>query len=240
MLKFFRRIRRKLIDEGNLKRYLIYAVGEIVLVVLGILIALSINNWNENQKNRKQELNYIVEINNEFKDNKSELIKLKAKHEKILNKCEAIIELFPISTEESVLDTLSKHLEGTWNYYIYTPKQNAINNLVSQPSFQKMRNKELKKILDLWKVVLNNYQITEIEAKDFVFNYYDPYFRDNFDYYDMSHPRTNLELLQSFKYINLIKEREWIQNNILTGDDNLENLETTIDKIIELTEKEIN
>jgi hypothetical protein len=56
----------------------------------------------------------------------------------------------------------------------------------------------------------------------------------------MSHPRTNLELLQSFKYINLIKEREWIQNNILTGDENLENLETTIDKIIELTEKEIN
>jgi hypothetical protein len=173
MLKFFRKIRRKLIDEANLKRYLIYAVGEILLVVLGILIALNINNWNENQKSRKQELNYVIEINNEFKDNKSELIKLKANHEKVLKKCEAIIDLFPISTEESVLDTLSILLYGTWHYYLYTPKQNAINNLVSQPSFQKMRNKELKKILDQWKVVLNNYQSTEIEAKDFVLNYYE-------------------------------------------------------------------
>ena len=53
MLKFFRRIRRKLIDEGNLKKYLIYAIGEILLVVIGILIALQINNWNEGQKTNK-------------------------------------------------------------------------------------------------------------------------------------------------------------------------------------------
>jgi len=45
MLKFFRKVRLKLIDEGNLKRYLNYSVGEILLVVLGILIALQINNW---------------------------------------------------------------------------------------------------------------------------------------------------------------------------------------------------
>ena len=50
MIKFFRRIRRKLLDERNLKRYLIYAFGEILLVVIGILIALQINNWNEELK----------------------------------------------------------------------------------------------------------------------------------------------------------------------------------------------
>jgi hypothetical protein len=46
MLKFFRRIRRKLLDEGSLRKYLVYAIGEITLVVIGILIALQINNWN--------------------------------------------------------------------------------------------------------------------------------------------------------------------------------------------------
>jgi len=50
MIKFFRRIRWKLLDERNLKRYLIYAFGEILLVVIGILIALQINNWNEGLK----------------------------------------------------------------------------------------------------------------------------------------------------------------------------------------------
>ena len=50
MIKFFRKIRHKLLNEGRLKKYLIYAIGEIVLVVIGILIALQINNWNEARK----------------------------------------------------------------------------------------------------------------------------------------------------------------------------------------------
>ena len=62
MLKFFRKIRRNLLDEGNLKRYLIYAVGEILLVVIGILIALQINNWNENNKHSKVLSEVITEI----------------------------------------------------------------------------------------------------------------------------------------------------------------------------------
>ena len=54
MIKFFRKIRQKLLSENKFSRYLIYAIGEIVLVVFGILIALQINNWNEKQKQKKQ------------------------------------------------------------------------------------------------------------------------------------------------------------------------------------------
>ncbi|MDR5590982.1 DUF6090 family protein [Christiangramia sp. SM2212] len=50
MIKLFRNIRRRLLRENRFTRYLIYAIGEIVLVVIGILIALQINNWNENRK----------------------------------------------------------------------------------------------------------------------------------------------------------------------------------------------
>ena len=59
MLKFFRKIRQKLISEGNLKRYLIYAVGEILLVMIGILLALQVNNWNERNKARNIELRIV-------------------------------------------------------------------------------------------------------------------------------------------------------------------------------------
>jgi hypothetical protein len=54
MLKLFRNIRKNLINEGKTTKYFKYAIGEIVLVVIGILIALQINNWNENQKQKKQ------------------------------------------------------------------------------------------------------------------------------------------------------------------------------------------
>ena len=47
MIKVFRQIRRILLNEGNLKRYLFYALGEILLVVIGILIAVQLNNWNQ-------------------------------------------------------------------------------------------------------------------------------------------------------------------------------------------------
>lgn len=50
MIKFFRKIRQKLLSEGKTGKYLKYALGEIILVVIGILIALQINNWNENRK----------------------------------------------------------------------------------------------------------------------------------------------------------------------------------------------
>ncbi|MEH6746611.1 MAG: DUF6090 family protein [Maribacter arcticus] len=61
MIKFFRRIRQQLLTENKFSKYLLYAIGEIILVVIGILIALSINNWNEN---RKQKLNDIKFLSN--------------------------------------------------------------------------------------------------------------------------------------------------------------------------------
>lgn len=62
MIKFFRSIRQNSIQENKSIKYLKYAVGEIVLVVIGILIALQINNWNENRKERQVELRLLGEI----------------------------------------------------------------------------------------------------------------------------------------------------------------------------------
>ena len=97
MIKFFRQIRRKLIDqderseilpqqnqsealtkrtekrEGRLKKYLIYSIGEILLVVIGILIALQINNWNENKKDRNTENKLLIELNENLKTNSGRL-----------------------------------------------------------------------------------------------------------------------------------------------------------------------
>jgi hypothetical protein len=62
MIKFFRKIRQRLLTENKFSKYLLYAIGEIVLVVIGILIALQINTWNEEQKVRVLERETLVEI----------------------------------------------------------------------------------------------------------------------------------------------------------------------------------
>lgn len=62
MIKFFRTIRKKLLSENKVMRYLIYALGEIILVVIGILIALAINNKNEEKKTKKFEYQILKDI----------------------------------------------------------------------------------------------------------------------------------------------------------------------------------
>ena len=66
MIKFFRNIRQTLIMENKTSKYFKYAIGEIVLVVIGILIALQINNWNEQRKERIQEKNFLSRLEKEI------------------------------------------------------------------------------------------------------------------------------------------------------------------------------
>ena len=64
MIKFFRHIRQSLINQNRTKKYLLYAIGEIILVVIGILIALQINNSNEIHKNKQEELKILKAMHN--------------------------------------------------------------------------------------------------------------------------------------------------------------------------------
>ncbi|PWI30909.1 hypothetical protein DI383_05595 [Flavobacteriaceae bacterium LYZ1037] len=73
MIKFFRKIRYNLMETGKTGKYFKYAIGEIVLVVIGILIALSINNWNEDNKLSKQEVIKLKEIAHSLKQTKENI-----------------------------------------------------------------------------------------------------------------------------------------------------------------------
>ena len=69
MIPFYRKIRKKMADDNKPLKYMRYAIGEIVLVVIGILIALSINNWNEKRKDSASELSALIDLKQEFSKN---------------------------------------------------------------------------------------------------------------------------------------------------------------------------
>jgi len=73
MIPFFRKIRKTLADDNKPLKYFRYAIGEIVLVVIGILIALSINNWNENRKMDLQEIKLLSDLHLELKKTLDEI-----------------------------------------------------------------------------------------------------------------------------------------------------------------------
>jgi len=66
LIRLFRRIRENLIATGSLTKYLLYAAGEILLVVIGILIALQVNNWNEERANKAKEYSYLTGIHSDL------------------------------------------------------------------------------------------------------------------------------------------------------------------------------
>lgn len=74
MLKFFRLIRKRLLQESKITRYLAYAAGEIILVVVGILIALQVNNRNENRRQEKEENKILIRMVDELDQNVARMV----------------------------------------------------------------------------------------------------------------------------------------------------------------------
>ncbi|WP_020571437.1 DUF6090 family protein [Neolewinella persica] len=108
MIKFFRKIRQKMLSENKFSKYLLYAIGEIVLVVIGILIALQINNWNEGNKNHQREsliLNEVLNsINKDLKYNEDLVDRLIERKQQGLDSLETYI-----LGAETIQDSLFLH-----------------------------------------------------------------------------------------------------------------------------------
>jgi len=104
MLKFFRAIRKKLIEEDNVRKYLLYAIGEILLVVIGILIALQVNNWNEGRQNRIVEEQYFRSLMTDLEQDSLLLYsEVEAYNEELVELSSYIQRM---STDEVTIDTV--------------------------------------------------------------------------------------------------------------------------------------
>ena len=97
MIKFFRKIRQKMLNENKFSKYLIYAIGEIILVVIGILIALSINNWSENQKLDEKRETYYRQLIIDLESDKAYAKSLITDFEIYLKSYEDYIETYKAS-----------------------------------------------------------------------------------------------------------------------------------------------
>lgn len=123
MISFFRKIRQMLLQQNKLSRYLIYALGEIFLVVIGIIIAVNINNWNEQQKARIQELKTLSELKSALQ---ADLVDIKFNinwHESGRNACEVILEV--IDKEIPYSDSLAKHFGSMYKFSQFLPDQGS-------------------------------------------------------------------------------------------------------------------
>ncbi len=159
MIKFFRKIRQRLLTENKFSKYLIYAIGEIVLVVIGILIALSINNWNEIQKNKNIEMRALINLRAEFKENSARLNDLLDKKLQEDKENRAFIEL--ISNDTISLDNKIKVSIPSTSGRRWSATYEVLNGLLTSGEIEKLENDSLKLLLTRWTVSVTEYIQTE-------------------------------------------------------------------------------
>ena len=148
MLNLFRKIRRKLTGEGNLRRYLIYAFGEILLVVIGILIALQVNNLNENRKTRVKEEQILNDLIIEIEDDLTSMNYNIERHSEAMNSCKVLLDIFNKNIDYN--DSLSFHLAAVHYHTVFISNMGAYESLKSK-GFEIISNKELRfEIINLY------------------------------------------------------------------------------------------
>jgi hypothetical protein len=237
MIKFFRRIRHKLLQEGKTVQYLKYAIGEIVLVVIGILIAIQIDAYYERQKERTKEQAFLREINLDFKSNKEQLDSIVEFNKISLHAGQRLQEILkkfnaenPQVTDSNKVyaDSISYYNRLAWRNKSFNPKNGTVEALLNSSSFDLIINDTLRRNLIAWKDVLGDYLEEEEFGMQFLFSEYGPWARENID-------PENAKALFSVQHQNFLFKRNGdLNNNIIMVKE--EGLADMINEIIRLTE----
>ncbi|MCF7560920.1 DUF6090 family protein [Sabulilitoribacter multivorans] len=127
MIKFFRNIRKNLLNEGKTTKYTKYAIGEIILVVIGILIALQINNWNEARKEQNLELALLEEMQENLKADIVDMQDNVGYHENSIESANIILSAFKNNISEN--DSLYKHFGKVTLAPKFLVTMNAYNSM---------------------------------------------------------------------------------------------------------------
>ena len=246
MLRFFRQIRQRFLTDSKFSKYLLYAGGEILLVVIGILIALQVNNWNEYRAERKQEQKVLTELITSLEQNYRSMISDSINRSNWNRSSDIVIN----SLEQGIAysDTMNAHFQdvrkpGTnlsLSYAGYESLKNVGYNIITSDTLRK----NIVELFELtYKTLLEEMEYFESFQPDRQF-YIDKLFSYEIDKYSPNdpfnvplYPNNYPALLQDSIYLPMIKSVT-VQRNIIAVL-LYENIKQT-QRLISLIENELN
>ncbi|MFY9242455.1 MAG: DUF6090 family protein [Polaribacter sp.] len=161
MIQLFKKIRGKLLVEKRLGNYLAYAIGEVLLVVVGIVLAIQFSNWNDKRNEVKKEIWYLDNIANDMFYQKEGLEMLKTDFEETLETANNLLLTYNKTRNYTAIDSLSKKLNSLMITYSYPNTDNTYRELLSSGQVALIENDSLiTNIIDFY---LNTSEI------DFIF-----------------------------------------------------------------------
>jgi hypothetical protein len=196
MIKFFRKIRYDLMEKNKTGKYLKYAIGEILLVVIGILFALQINNWNNN-KNEKAEIeNYYTKIHEEITIIQERSNRYKAALDTLNQHNNRSLDIINLKNRDS-LYLLKETLGALGTAYTSDFLFPIINEFLNEGYLAKIKNDSLKLGFQYFSIALNDLNSND----EYISNQYstsiEPYFYNTINYAEVVHGGADLNELKT-------------------------------------------
>lgn len=180
-MRFFNKIRKSFIFSENFIKYMLYATGEIILVIIGILIALQVNNWNENRKKEELEIKLLSEVLNPIKEDEKGLefaIDFYEKKQKLVKQIKNALE-----SNSTNKDSLALQL-GEVSLLFAFRTDHSIFESIKAAGLNNIKNDSIRILLPLYYFTAND--IKEIHTQFDVANYFRefiyPQYFESFDY----------------------------------------------------------
>ena len=188
MIKFFRRIRQNLLSGGNTGRYLKYAVGEIILVMIGTLLALQVNNWNNHRIEKVKEQAVLKNLRIDFKNNIENLDKA---YNSFKEAYEASVSLLEIIKDSSALDSeeverlVDNVINKTQSFDFIT---GSINEIFNTGSLHMISDPALRKQISNWPYYFTDTEDDIVIYRDYLFGVFIPSLTEKVRLRNMSVP----------------------------------------------------
>jgi len=163
MIKFFRKIRQRLLTENKIAKYLLYAIGEIVLVVIGIIIALQLNNWNEVRKQEVLEIQFLKSIKKDLISDALYLNRRIKDSEKLIsNHYQYIHNVYEVQKDSKEFKELANLL--WFNSEHFAPQNSTFFEILNSGQLNIFKNGQLK---DNFISLYNDYDIASGAMKEY-------------------------------------------------------------------------
>lgn len=166
MLQFFRRLRQGFLFKGQASRYLIYAFGEILLVMIGILLALQVNNWNEERKERKKEGQVLLSLAEDFEANNAALNRSIIRIENRIEQIKTVLSYAGLK-EDQLTSAMKDTIRNT-GYILTNIIEGTVSSLLSSDKLEIIKNDALKKLLTAYPAHVKLFKDIEASIKSYV------------------------------------------------------------------------
>lgn len=196
MIPFFRRIRKKMADDNRPLKYMRYAIGEIVLVVIGILIALQINTWNNEQIEKRKEQDVLVGLHDTFSSNLENLNFIISISQDAFDSSKELMSLMGPDASDYTNHQVDSLIGHMINYSTYDPSTGTVDDIINSGKLNIIQNKVLKANISNWSGMLNDVKKDIDIANSHSFNVLMIYLNDKVNLKNIAVPKRVSEVTQ--------------------------------------------